>query len=166
MEAQQGEEDMDIELEANEMDLKADEDEYSDAILEELEEIKKRMKELEEEATNLLTNPQTNSAKKVQTPVASEAISPQEVDSCSVFVGNVDYSCMTDAVQCHFQSCGTMNRVTILTNKFGEPKGHAYVKFLEDEAVVAVQNALLFDQSELCNRQSNYKIVVIMVRNG
>ena len=64
MEAQQGEEDMDIELEANEMDLKADEDEYSDAILEELEEIKKRMKELEEEATNLLTNPQTNSAKK------------------------------------------------------------------------------------------------------
>ena len=34
MEAQQGEVDMDIELEANEMDLKANEDEYSDAILE------------------------------------------------------------------------------------------------------------------------------------
>ena len=166
MEAQQGEEDMDIELEANEMDLKADEDEYSDAILEELEEIKKRMKELEEEATNLLTNPRTNSAKKVQTPVASEAISQQELDSCSVFVGNVDYSCATVAVQCHFQSCGTMNRVTILTNKFGEPKGYAYVEFLEDEAVAAVQNALLFDQSELCNRKSNCKIVVIVVRNG
>ena len=95
----------------------------------ELEEIKKRMKELEEEATNLLTNPRTNSAKKVQTPVASEAISQQEVDSCFVFVGNVDYSCTTDAVQCHFQSCGTMNRVTILTNKFGEPKGYAYCQF-------------------------------------
>ena len=83
-----------------------------------------------------------------------------------MFVGNVDYSCTTDVVWCHFQSCGTMNRVTILTNKFGEPKGYAYVEFLEDEAVAAVQNALLFDQSELCNRQSNCKIVVIMVRNG
>ena len=157
---------MDIELEANEMDLKADEDEYSDAILEELEEIKKRMKELEEEAANLLTNPQSNSAKKVQTPVASEEISKQEVDSYSVFVGNVDYSCTTDVVQCHFQSCGTMNRVTILTNKFGEPKGYAYVEFLEDEAVAAVQNALLFDQSKLCNRKSNCKIVIIVVGNG
>jgi polyadenylate-binding protein 2 len=35
----------------------------------------------------------------------------------------VDYSCTPEEVQQHFQSCGTVNRVTILTDKFGQPKG-------------------------------------------
>ena len=36
----------------------------------------------------------------------------------------VDYSCTPEEVQQHFQSCGTVNRVTILTDKFGQPKGY------------------------------------------
>jgi len=32
-----------------------------------------------------------------------------------VYVGNVDYSCTPEELQMHFQSCGTVNRVTILT---------------------------------------------------
>lgn len=43
-----------------------------------------------------------------------------------------------------------MNRVTILTDKFGQPKGFAYVEFVE---VDAVQNALLLNESELHGRQ-------------
>jgi RNA recognition motif. (a.k.a. RRM, RBD, or RNP domain) len=37
-------------------------------------------------------------------------------------VGNVDYSCTPEELQLHFQGCGTVNRVTILTDKFGNAK--------------------------------------------
>ncbi|MCH95640.1 polyadenylate-binding protein 1, partial [Trifolium medium] len=46
----------------------------------------------------------------------------------------VDYACTPEEVQQHFQSCGTVNRVTILTDKFGQPKGFAYVEFVEVSA--------------------------------
>lgn len=62
----------------------------------------------------------------------------------------VDYACTPEEVQQHFQSCGTVNRVTILTDKFGQPKGFAYVEFLEIEAV---QEALQLNESELHGRQ-------------
>ncbi|KAK9011281.1 hypothetical protein V6N11_044134 [Hibiscus sabdariffa] len=62
----------------------------------------------------------------------------------------VDYACTPEEVQQHFQSCGTVNRVTILTDKYGQPKGFAYVEFLEAEAV---QEALVLNESELHGRQ-------------
>lgn len=62
----------------------------------------------------------------------------------------VDYSCTPEEVQQHFQSCGTVNRVTIRSNKFGQPKGYAYVEFVEPEAV---QEAILLNESELHGRQ-------------
>ncbi|XP_047329337.1 polyadenylate-binding protein 2-like isoform X2 [Impatiens glandulifera] len=62
----------------------------------------------------------------------------------------VDYACTPEEVQQHFQSCGTVNRITILTDKFGQPKGFAYVEFLETEAV---QEALNLSESELHGRQ-------------
>lgn len=62
----------------------------------------------------------------------------------------VDYSCTSEEVQQHFQSCGTINRITIRTDKFGQPKGYAYVEFLETEAV---QEALQLNESELHGRQ-------------
>jgi polyadenylate-binding protein 2 len=69
----------------------------------------------------------------------------------------VDYSCTPEEVQQHFQSCGTVNRVTILTDKFGQPKGFAYVEFIE---VDAVQNAVLLNESELHGRQ--LKVYVLL----
>lgn len=68
-------------------------------------------------------------------------------DSRSVFVGNVsgyifnfdvpyhglqvDYASTPEEIQGHFGACGTINRVTILCDKFtGHPKGYALDIFL------------------------------------
>lgn len=69
----------------------------------------------------------------------------------------VDYACTPEEVQQHFQSCGTVNRVTILTDKFGQPKGFAYVEFVE---IDAVQNALLLNESELHGRQLKVSLLL------
>ena len=44
------------------------------------------------------------------------------MDARSIYVGNVDYAVTPEELQSHFQSCGTVNRVTILSDKFGNPK--------------------------------------------
>lgn len=62
-------------------------------------------------------------------------------------------------MQQHFQSCGTVNRVTILTDKFGQPKGFAYVEFLETEAV---QEALVLNESELHGRQLKVSFIGVL----
>ena len=49
----------------------------------------------------------------------------------------------------HFKGCGVVNRVTILTDRFGNPKGFAYIEF-QDAA--AVQNALLLSDTEFRDR--------------
>ena len=36
-----------------------------------------------------------------------------------------------EQLQQHFAGCGTVNRVTILTDKWGNPKGYAYLEFAE-----------------------------------
>jgi len=48
----------------------------------------------------------------------------EDIDARSVFVGNVDYGASPEEIQSHFQTCGSINRVTILLDKFtGHPKG-------------------------------------------
>ncbi|KAF8379186.1 hypothetical protein HHK36_028615 [Tetracentron sinense] len=121
---------------------------------ENLEDMKKRLKEIEEEA-GALREMQAKVEKEmgaVQDPAGASATQAEkeEVDSRSIYVGNVDYACTPEEVQQHFESCGTVNRVTILTDKFGQPKGFAYVEFVE---VDAIQNALLLNESELHGRQ-------------
>mmetsp|Transcript_14158 Transcript_14158/g.27274 ORF Transcript_14158/g.27274 Transcript_14158/m.27274 type:complete len:207 (+) Transcript_14158:75-695(+) len=82
---------------------------------------------------------------------AAESSGPkEEVDTRSVYVGNVDYAVTPEQLQSHFASCGTVNRVTILTDRFNNPKGFAYVEFLEPDAV---QHAVLLNESELNGRK-------------
>ncbi|XP_008658656.1 polyadenylate-binding protein 2 isoform X1 [Zea mays] len=121
----------------------------SHAQLQELDEMKRRLKEMEEEAA-ALREMQAKVAKDMQDPNATTSENKEEMDSRSVFVGNVDYACTPEEVQQHFNSCGTVNRVTILTDKFGQPKGFAYVEFVEVEAV---QEAIKLNESELHGRQ-------------
>ncbi|KAL7125160.1 hypothetical protein ABFS83_14G097500 [Erythranthe nasuta] len=119
-----------------------------------LDEMKKRLKDMEDEASTLreMQAKVDQEIGAVQDPAAAAAdqTNKEEVDARSIFVGNVDYSCTPEEVQQHFQACGTVNRVTIRTNKYGQPKGYAYVEFLEPEAV---DQAILLNESELHGRQ-------------
>ncbi|KAK4716868.1 hypothetical protein R3W88_015206 [Solanum pinnatisectum] len=140
-----------------EAEMEADMDNHPAAdedAIKELDEMKKRLKEMEDEAA-ALREMQAKVEKEmgsVQDPANADAsqANREEVDSRSIFVGNVDYACTPEEVQQHFQACGTVNRVTILTDKFGQPKGFAYVEFVEQEAI---QEALQLNESELHGRQ-------------
>lgn len=57
-------------------------------------------------------------------PAAVSAENKEEIDSRSVYIGNVDYASTPEELQQHFQSCGVINRITIICDKFsGHPKG-------------------------------------------
>ena len=83
--------------------------------------MKRRVAEMESEAAKL---------REMQSQLESQAeTGPREdredVDGRNIFVGNVDYSATPEEIQAHFASGpGTINRVTILLDKFtGHPKG-------------------------------------------
>ena len=61
----------------------------------------------------------------------------------------MDYGTKPEELQVHFKGCGIVNRVTILTDKFGNPKGFAYIEFQDAEAVA---NALLLSDTEFRGR--------------
>ncbi|XP_071686272.1 polyadenylate-binding protein 1-like [Rutidosis leptorrhynchoides] len=145
------ESEMDADIEMSRNDTEVDENNNS----KELEDMKKRLKEIEEEAGALRemqakVEKEMGSVQDDSTGAAATLAEKEEADARSIYVGNVDYACTPEEVQQHFQSCGTVNRVTILTDKFGQPKGFAYVEFVELEAV---QNAVLLNESELHGRQ-------------
>ena len=74
-----------------------------------------------------------------------------EADARSIYVGNVDYSATAQELEAHFHGCGSINRVTILCDKFsGHPKGFAYVEFGDKDSV---QTAQALDDSLFKGRQ-------------
>ncbi|KAI0002980.1 hypothetical protein BJV74DRAFT_714004, partial [Russula compacta] len=125
-----------------------EEDESKEILL-----MKQRVEEMEREAKKLRElQAAAESSASVEQPEGEEG-APMEteddkalIDSRSVFVGNVDYSATAEDIQAHFQSCGTINRITILCDKFtGHPKGFAYVEFAEPEFIdpaLALDNSL------------------------
>ncbi|KAK1750843.1 hypothetical protein QBC47DRAFT_309108 [Echria macrotheca] len=117
---------------------------------EEITAMKRRVAEMEQEAAKL---------REMQASLdqAHQELSDskEDVDSRSIFVGNVDYSASPEEIQAHFQSCGSINRVTILLDKFtGQPKGYAYVEFTEPSLVA---QALVLNESVFKGR--NIKVV-------
>ncbi|NXQ28756.1 PABP2 protein, partial [Alaudala cheleensis] len=118
------------------------------AKLREIEKEDERLKELQLEAENhLLMN---SEAGMDRCPCAhdksllSTGLFPMttkekmEVDQRSIYVGNVDYGGTAEELEAHFSSCGHINRVTILCDKFsGHPKGYAYIEFEEQSSVKA-----------------------------
>jgi hypothetical protein len=84
--------------------------------------------------------------------------SKEDIDARSIFVGNVDYGASPEEIQAHFQSCGSINRVTILLDKFtGHPKGYAYVEFAEPSLVT---QALVLNESLFRGR--NIKVCLLL----
>ena len=74
-----------------------------------------------------------------------------EIDARSIYVGNVDYSATAQELEAHFHGCGSINRVTILCDKFsGHPKGFAYIEFGDKDSV---QTAMALDDSLFKGRQ-------------
>jgi len=117
---------------------------------EEISAMKRRVAEMEEEAAKLremqaTLDQQSNDLREDK----------EDIDSRSIFVGNVDYIASPEEIQNHFQSCGSINRVTILLDKFtGQPKGYAYVEFTEPSYVAP---ALVLNDSVFHGR--NLKVV-------
>lgn len=67
------------------------------------------------------------------------------------WLAQVDFSSTPEELQQHFQSCGTILRITIMCDKFtGKPKGHAYVEFAEASSVAS---AMLMNDSLFKGRQ-------------
>ncbi|KAJ3332717.1 cytoplasmic RNA-binding protein [Blyttiomyces sp. JEL0837] len=111
---------------------------------EEIIAMKARVKQMEEEAAKLKAM-QEQVEKDMNLQGAPEGDAKEEVDARSIYVGNVDYSSTPEEIQAHFQSCGTINRVTILCDKWtGQPKGFAYVEFADPSVV---SNALALNES-------------------
>jgi RNA recognition motif-containing protein len=97
----------------------------------EIEAMKKRVKEMEEEAAKIEAL-QTTVEKSMKAGASGAAGAPPTgpaVDARSIYVGNVDYATTNDDLKEFFKACGTVNRVTIGMNKFtGEPKGCVSVR--------------------------------------
>ncbi|TID13712.1 RNA-binding domain-containing protein [Venturia nashicola] len=114
---------------------------------EEITAMKKRLEDMEAEAAKL---------REMQTQIDGNAFAPnheskEAIDSRSIFVGNVDYGASPEEIQDHFKTCGSINRVTILLDKFtGHPKGYAYVEFSDPQLVT---QALVLNDSIFRGRQ-------------
>ncbi|NXT70573.1 PABP2 protein, partial [Chaetops frenatus] len=117
-----------------ETDVQDPELEAIKAKLQEIEKEDERLKELQREAENhLLMNSEAGMARCPSVPDKSllcTALFPlttkekMEADQRSIYVGNVDYGGTAEELESHFNSCGQINRVTILCDKFsGHPKG-------------------------------------------
>ncbi|PVD20528.1 hypothetical protein C0Q70_18684 [Pomacea canaliculata] len=124
----------------------------------ELEAIKARVREMEEEAEKLkemqsevekqMNLSSTSAGSSTSFPSQEEKI---EADSRSIYVGNVDYGATAEELEQHFHGCGSVNRVTILCDKYsGHPKGFAYVEFADKDSVVT---AMAMDESLFRGRQ-------------
>ncbi|XP_030042898.1 polyadenylate-binding protein 2 isoform X2 [Microcaecilia unicolor] len=124
----------------------------------ELEAIKARVREMEEEAEKLkelqnevekqmnMSPPPGNAG-----PVIMSLEEKMEADARSIYVGNVDYGATAEELEAHFHGCGSVNRVTILCDKFsGHPKGFAYIEFSDKESV---RTSMALDDSLFRGRQ-------------
>ncbi|NXS30557.1 PABP2 protein, partial [Pomatostomus ruficeps] len=116
------------------------------AKLREIEKEDERLKELQLEAENHLfmsseadRRPSVPDKSLLSTALFQLTTKEKvEVDQRSIYVGNVDYGGTAEELESHFNSCGQINRVTILCDKFsGHPKGYAYIEFEEQSSVKA-----------------------------
>jgi polyadenylate-binding protein 2 len=120
-------------------------EEKNNTIKKSLETMRNRIKKLEKEA-NRLELDQIGELKNNSIDFTKDL----EIDKRSIYVGNVDYSSKPDDLKRFFSTCGQLERVTIICDKWtGQPKGYAYVQFSTKEGV---ENAILLDCSEFKGR--------------
>jgi polyadenylate-binding protein 2 len=118
-----------------------------------VEALKNQLSSVESETERLKqiqSNMMSEQPASAQSEEANELEARKEADERSIFVGNVDYSTSADDLNAFFLSCGSVSRVTIPDDKQGNPKGYAYVEFLEADSV---QHALLLHESDFNGRK-------------
>lgn len=75
----------------------------------------------------------------------------EQIDKRSIFVTNVDYGTDAEELRDFFKACGTIERITIVCDKYsGKPKGCAYIQFKSEESVAI---AMDLNDKEFRNRQ-------------
>ena len=126
---------------------------------EDLEKLQAEIARMEEEAARIAQETEdlekskdggADAAKSDESKPATAADGAKK-DGHSVYVGQVDYSSTPEELLAHFESCGTVERVTIVCDKFtGKPKGFAYLEFQNESAV---ENAVKLDGSTFKERQ-------------
>ncbi|XP_019869314.2 polyadenylate-binding protein 2-like [Aethina tumida] len=122
----------------------------------ELEEIKARVQEMEDESEKLKQlQAEIDKQMQLDSPplnYLNQSLEEKiEADNRSVYVGNVDYGATSEELINHFRGCGIINRVKIQHNKFdGKPKGFAYIEFDHKDSVGV---AMAMDESLLRGRQ-------------
>ncbi|RHY35158.1 hypothetical protein DYB32_000386 [Aphanomyces invadans] len=147
---------MDAEHEVDQLTAEAEAIESNEGqeVDQEIEDMKRRVLEMEEEAQKLNqmhSHVQSQIPKEHQPPAAPTAAQQAVIDENSIYIGQVDYESTPEELQALFQSCGTINRVTILCDKFtGMPKGYAYIEFANHDAV---ESALLLNDTTFRGRQ-------------
>lgn len=79
---------------------------------------------------------QTRKPQETEEERAARLAKQEEIDSRSVYVGNVDYQSTPEQLESFFKVVGVIERITILFDKYsGLPKGYAYVEFEAPESV-------------------------------
>lgn len=79
---------------------------------------------------------QTRRTQETEEERAERLAKQEEIDSRSVYVGNVDYQSTPEQLESFFKAVGVIERITILFDKYsGLPKGYAYVEFEIPESV-------------------------------
>lgn len=85
--------------------------------------------------------------KLANTPTSEERQKLQiEADSRSIFVTNVQKDITPEAIEEHFGKCGSIERITVVTDMHHRDLAHAYIEF-EDKK--SMENALLLDKSNI-----------------
>ncbi|QBM85600.1 RNA recognition RRM, RBD, or RNP domain [Metschnikowia aff. pulcherrima] len=128
------------------------------------------LEEMEQEAARLRElNAQLDSLQPQQ---EQSELPKSDADSKSIYVGNVDYEVTPLELQQHFSGCGSVERVTILSNKqTGQPKGFAYLEFLlqaeADTAVATMNGSILRDRElKVSFKRANVPAFMISGRGG
>ena len=102
------------------------EQEENDDEEEDLEKLQKEIERMEAEAARITKETDDLEKQKQEagkTETTSEK-SSENKDACSIYVGQVDYSTTPEELLGHFEACGTVERVTIVCDKYtGRPKG-------------------------------------------
>ena len=94
---------------------------------EDLEKLQKEIERMEAEAARITKETDDLEKQKQDAGGKTEASaekSTESKDACSIYVGQVDYGTTPEELLGHFEACGTVERVTIVCDKYtGRPKG-------------------------------------------